>query len=380
VSSAAPITSLRRYCTTMASIRSPWLLVALAAMLVAVAATPATARAFDKGFWGPITYKGQSQFPVYNDLGVSVFQMQLHWDEIAPEARPTNPSDPTDPAYRWPPEVDQAIAQAQADGMSVALMIIGAPEWANGLHEFRWAPKDPEDYGAFALAAARRYPTVHRWQVWGEATRFESFQPLRPQTPGSIKLSPSAARAPKTYARLLDAAYVALKTASRSNVVIGGATVTTGSINPYAWATYLKLPNGKRPRFDQWSHNPFSARRPSFSNPPSPRRYVDFSDLKRYSRFLDDQFDRHVKIFLSEWTIPTDREDKEFNFWVSQETQATWIASALRISRKFPRITGLGWIHLYDDPPSPSGQPVIQSGLIQADGTHKPGYDAFKNG
>jgi len=378
---SAPTDGLLRYTTTMAWIRCLPLLVAVIAVLAVVSATPATAVAFDKAFWGPVTVNGQSQFPIYRDLGVSIFQIQLHWDEIAQQTRPTNPSDPNDPAYKWPPDVDRALVEAQANGMSVALMIIGAPEWANGGHEFRWAPKDPEDYGAFTLAAARRYPTVHRWLIWGEANRFENFQPLRPSAPGSIKLTPSAARGPKTYARLLETAYVALKAASPTNIVIGGATETGGSINPYSWAAYLKLPNGKRPRFDQWAHNPFSARRPSFSNPPSPQRFfVDFSDLKRYSRFLDDQFGRHVKLFLSEWTIPTGRDDKEFNFWVSQDTQALWIRAALRLSRSFHRITGLGWIHLYDEPPDPSGRPVVQGGLIQSDGTPKPGYDAFKNG
>jgi hypothetical protein len=368
-----------RYYTSM-PLRRLRLLVALAAVLGVAAAAPATAGAFDKAFWGPVTVNGQSQFPIYKDLGVSIFQIQLDWNVIATQGRPANPSDPNDPTYRWPPEVDQAIAEAQANGMSVALMIFGAPGWANGEHTFRYAPKDPNDYAAFALAAARRYPAVHRWLIWGEPNRFENFQPLTTQHLGSLKLTPGQARGPKTYARLLDAAYVALKGESRQNIVIGGNTTTAGTLNPYSFAKYLTLPNGKHARFDQWGHNPFSARRPSFTNPPSPHRFADFSDLKRYSQFLDDEFGRHIKIFLSEWTIPTDREDKEFNFWVSQDTQARWISAGLRLARSFRRISGLGWIHLYDEPPDSSGRPVVQGGLIQADGTRKPGYDAFKNG
>jgi hypothetical protein len=364
----------------MASIRTLRLLVAVAGVVGAIAAAPATAGAFDKAFWGPVAIRGQSQFPIYRDLGVSIFQMQLQWNRIAAQSRPANPSDPNDPAYSWPTDADRAIAEAQANGMSVAFMIKGAPGWANGQHTDRWAPKDPEDYAAFALAAARRYPTVHRWLVWGEPDRFENFQPLTPQTLGNLELNRKEQRAPRTYARLLDGAYRALKSADRANVVIGGCTETGGSINPYSWAKYLKLPNGKPPRFDQWAHNPFSRRKPSFSNPPSRYRFVDFSDLKRYSRFLDHQFHRHLKFFLSEWTIPTDREDKEFNFFVSQETQAQWIAAGLRLVRRFHRITALGWIHLYDGDPDPSGLPVVQGGLIQADGTPKPGYYAFKNG
>jgi hypothetical protein len=364
----------------MAPIRSVRLLIALAAVLVAVAGAPATASALDKAFWGPGFVKGQNQFPIYRDLGVTLFEMQLRWQFAAPDARPANPSDPNDPAYHWPPDVDQAIAQAQANGMSVALMLIGTPPWSNGNNDPRFMPQDPQDFAAYALAAARRYPTVHRWLIWGEPDRYENFQPLAPQTLGNLVLNRVQRRAPRNYARLLDGAYGALKSASRQNVVIGGCTETGGSINPYSWAKYMKLPNGKRPRFDQWAHNPFSRRKPSFSNPPSRYRFVDFSDLKRFSHFLDQQFSRHLKIFLSEWTIPTDREDRDFNYFVSQATQAHWIAAGFRLARHFNRISTLGWIFLHDGDPDPSGRPVVQGGLIQADGTHKPGYDAFKNG
>ena len=373
----APIGPSLRYYTAM--LRRPRILIALAAVLGLLAAAPATVGAFDKAFWGPVTVKDQSAFPTYKDLGVSLFQYQLAWDRIALQ-RPANPSDPNDPAYRWPRDADLAMADAQANGMSVAMMIIGAPLWANGGHQLRWGPKDPEDYAAFLVAAARRYPAVHRWLIWGEPNRIENWQPLKPQKRGAMNLTPGEARGPKAYARLLEAAYRALKGASPENIVVGGNTASGGSVNPYSFAKYMTLPNGKRPHFDQWGHNPFSARLPSFRNPPSAQRFVDFSDLKRYSRFLDDQFHRRVKIFLSEWTIPTEPNDKEFSFWVSEDTQALWLSAGLRVARSFHRITGLGWIHLYDEPPDALGRPVVHGGLIKADGTPKPGYDAFKNG
>ena len=40
---------------------------------------------------------------------------------------------------------------------------------------------------------------------------------------------------------------------------------------------------------------------------------------------------------------------------------------------------GLGWIHLYDDPPNPN-KAVVQTGLLTYDGKKKPGYFAFKAG
>ena len=60
--------------------------------------------------------------------------------------------------------------------------------------------------------------------------------------------------------------------------------------------------------------------------------------------------------------------------------QARWIDSLLRVVRRTPWIAALGWIHFYDEPPSPSGQRVSHGGLIYSDGTPKPGYYAFKAG
>ena len=79
------------------------------------------------------------------------------------------------------------------------------------------------------------------------------------------------------------------------------------------------------------------------------------------------------KLFLSEWTIPT-AVDNEFNFHVDPRVQALWITDALRIARQLSNIYALGWIHLYDEPPTSAG------GLIQADGAKKPGYFAWQKG
>ena len=96
-------------------------------------APTAAAQTLQKGFWGPTEIDGVSQFPVYEELGVTIFQMQLPWAAVAP-TRPADPRNPADPAYRWPAEIDRAIAEARSHGMSVLLMPIGAPPWANGGH------------------------------------------------------------------------------------------------------------------------------------------------------------------------------------------------------------------------------------------------------
>lgn len=328
-----------------------------------------------KAIWGPALVGGVSQFPVYRDLGVSIYQEQVSWADVAPK-RPRHPGDPSDPAYRWPAETDWAVAQAQTYGIRVGLEVIGAPPWANGGRPSNWAPKRPGDFATFITAVARHYPSVHMWSIWGEPSRRHNFEPEVAAKPFA-RLDAHQRVAPRLYARILDASYGALKHLASANVVIGGMTFTTGDISTTQWIENMRLPDGKPPRLDMYGHNPFSFRDPNLANPPSPNQNVDFSDLRRLSAVVDRNLGRprgrHLPLFLSEWTIPTHR-DAEFNFYVDPPVQSRWITEAMNVVRHFPRIYALSWINLYDH------LPVSGGGLIQADGTKKPGYLAFKAG
>lgn len=332
-----------------------------------------------KAMWGPVRVNGVSQFPIYRNLGVGIYQIAVSWNTVA-ALRPRNPTDPADPAYEWPKEVSDAIQQARLYGMRVSIMVIGAPGWANGGRAWNWAPRRPRDFADFTTAAARRYPSVKLWMIWGEPSRQSNFQPLTP-APRPRRLNARQAAAPKRYARILDAAYGALKRVRRGNLVIGGNTYTAGdpgSISAWAWIRYMRLPDGSRPRMDLYGHNPFSYREPNFRNPPKCCGSADFSDLRRLARHIDRYLARpsrrRIPLFLSEFTIPTGRRDYEFNFHTTRATQARWINRALRYARGWSRIYTLGWIHLYDVPLQTNG------GLLDSRGRKKPGYYAFRNG
>ena len=71
--------------------------------------------------------------------------------------------------------------------------------------------------------------------------------------------------------------------------------------------------------------------------------------------------------------MPT-KVDLEFNFYVEPLLQAQWITDGLRIAQRLPSIYAVGWIHLYDEPPTSYG------GLLETDGAQKPGYAAWKAG
>lgn len=328
-----------------------------------------------KAIWGPgFTEQGSSLFPTYERLGIGIYEDRIEWSTAAP-SRPRNPRDPNDPAYVWPSEVTRAVSEAQRYHMRVALQLFGSPPWANGGRSLKWAPLNPNDFADFAAAAARRYPSVHLWMIWGEPTRPAAFEPITRAPFYAKKLTPEQAVAPHTYARLLDAAYGALKGVSTQNMVIGGMTFTAGAIRTLQWIQNLVLPGGKRPRLDLYGHNPFSGRHPSLSNPSSPHGAVDFSDLGRLAAWVDRYLGngkRHIDLFLSEWTIPT-APDGEFNFYVAPALQARWIDDAFSIIHSWPQIYALGWIHLVDGG-------LTAGGLEYANGQPKPGFFAFQRG
>jgi hypothetical protein len=124
---------------------------------------------------------------------------------------------------------------------------------------------------------------------------------------------------------------------------------------------------------DMYAHNPFTNVDPSFSVAYSAGGAVEFEDLHELAGWVDRYLKPGLPLFLSEWTVPT-CSDQEFNFYVDPPVAAKWVRDALRLSRHWSRIYGLGWIHVYDDPPTSCG------GLMTVTGKRKTMFDAFARG
>ena len=295
--------------------------------------TATAAVSTQKLIWGPYD---AAAFNTYAELGAGLYEITINWSRIAP-TEPADPTDPSDPAYQWTPAVEEAIINAQAHGIQVVLEVTGAPRWANGGRPWRWAPTNPENYAEFVTAASKRWPEVHYWQIWGEPTRRENFMPL-PKHALGLNLTPQQRRGPEIYAQILDDAYVALKKVNPSNLVIGGNTFTGGDIRPLTFIKYLRLPNGEPPRMDLFGDNPFGYRRPDLSTPLiNPGSGVaDFRNLKVIAQYVDRYLSRdgrnmqEPRLFLSEYFVPTDHANFEFNYWVTEQTAANWFRAAFR--------------------------------------------------
>ena len=317
--------------------------------------------------WGPLTMpNGSSAFPVYHRLGVQVLELQLIWADVAP-TRPGEPANPADPAYVWPPDLEQAAAEAAHYGISLAVMVKGCPRWANGGQASSWAPEDPAEYGAFLQAASRRYPSIHYWMIWGEVTRDGNFNPMPPGSPVG----------PQRYALLLEAAYEALKAVNPANMVIGGMTYTVGEVSASDFLRWMRLPDGAPPRMDFYGHNPYSTRFPRLAAPYSPS-VRDIDDIGTLDQELASAYAGHgptPKLWLSEFGISSNTSNRAFDYYVSRPVQAKWVTAAYRLADSVPYVAGLGWYELLDEPSSIPGN--ITEGLMTASGTPKPSFYAY---
>jgi hypothetical protein len=306
-------------------LRSGLLLLALLALLPAANADAAVSA--KKAIWGPSEIDGESQFPIYKDLGAGVYQTLLEWDKVA-VFTPVDGRDPQDTAYDWPAELDTVIDEAKANGIQVAFTVTGTPGWANGDKAAKNAPKDPKDFADFLTAAAKQYPSVHLWSIWEAPS-------------ASANLTPTSA-----YPKLLDNAYTALKAASKSNKVIGG---NASGATPQRW--YSKL-NAKH--LDLFGYNP-SARKPPTA-----------AKLKA----LEATVKPH-KLWLGPVELPTSDGGP---FRLTLSAQASWLTKTFKLVRADANIAALSYRNLKDEDGAP------YRGLLDKNGEKKPSYNAFKRG
>ena len=321
----------------------------------------------------PRAPNGRWIFPELRSLHARVWSSGLSWSAVA-SRRPADPRSPNDPAYSWPADVDGAVKAARAAGIEPVLYVNGFPSWSNGGRDTTWAPIDPRDYGDFMAAAVRRYPQVRRWIAFSEPTHFFNFKPQGGR----------GARAPRIYARLLDAAYGAMH-AVRRNVIVVGGNVHPGGANdhestaPDTFLKYMVLPNGRRPRLDMFGINPYTERPLDMSLRHEPRR-VDFNDLDWLIRQLDRYYPRkRLRLFIDEFGWNTEHEALGWLFVLSRKEQAARLTRAYRIAATMPRISTMCWFALYDAPPLFAGGAWHNwtSGLRTAKGARKPAWYAF---
>jgi hypothetical protein len=211
--------------------------------------------------------------------------------------------------------------------------------------------------------------------VWGEPTRADNFMP-------------QGRKGVRRYARMLDAAFAALKKARRSNIVIGGMTLNGGDkVKTPRFLKWLRLPNGKPPRMNWYGHNPFDRRYPNIKKDPIgkfrglPDVDTLWKEVKRaYTRrgggWARKASQRPRKLWLAEWLIQSDHDSFIFDWHVSRRQQAKQLRAGYRLARKARYVKGLGWFRL-DDQPATSTSAAW--GLMTYSGARKPAFKAYRS-
>src|SRR5439155_15528935 len=111
---------------------------------------------------------------------------------------------------RWAVRVaDRCVNLSLANGMSVLATLLWTPAWANGGRGLAVPPARTSDFARVARWAARHFRSrVTAWEIWNEPDGRDFWRGT-----------------PRRYARLLRAAYPALKAGDPSATVVFGGLV-----------------------------------------------------------------------------------------------------------------------------------------------------------
>jgi len=330
-------------------------------------------------------------FPALKALHAQVLRANLRWGgaplSVATE-RPENGADPTDPAYNWGP-FDEMMKRAADANVKVLATIVGTPGWANGGKPRYIPPKNFTDLRQFAAAAAKRYsgdftppgaenplPAIRHWMAWNEPNN-PVF--IRPQFKKSGKRYVVASAA--IYAKICNAIVTGIHSTRISGEKVAcGATAPRGnnsgrnirpSVTPLV---FLKALKKARAKFDVYAHHPYySGPSETPVTPPKGRKAgaVTFGNIGDLLSLLKKLYPgKHL--WITEYGYQTKPPDPVFG--VSYAKQAKYLAQAVAMMRKNPRIDMMIWFLLRDDRRVKAGW---QSGLVTTGGKRKPAFATF---
>lgn len=373
-------------------------------------------------------------------LGVTAIRVTVPWRAFAPAHRaltcPASFTDATDPGA-YDPVVfdlhDHLLRVATRLGMKVLFNVTGgAPAWATGRRHGRFVSlqyrPSARAFRQFVQMLGTRYdghhhdenqggvavPRVEMWSVWNEPNQGAGLQPQWERTPGGRLV----AVAPRLYRGLAQGMLSALKlTGHGGDTILLGETAprgvnrrtTTGSLRPVPFLAdllcldpvTLRALRGQASRdrgcdrrsarrllaVTGYGHHPYSI----VSSPQTPDpdvRDITLADAPRLGRLLDAGAAEGVlPAGLPYWwteygwqTLPPDPVRG-----VAPLLQAQWLAEAEQQTRADGRVAALTQFLLVDDLPRDEPGATLerrwgtyQTGLELADGTPKPGYDAYR--
>ena len=329
----------------------------LAALLaVAALAAPAASAHAAGGLLGGVNIPGIARGPGLAEADRSIQQAaKLHARLVRVDfswaaLQPTGPTfEPSTLAY-----ADRLVEDASRSGIKVVATVEGTPCWASsappallkrcaagrGEGASSWPPRDPASYAAVLSALVQRYGTkLAAIEVWNEPD----------QANEDYFAGPNKAQ---NYARLLRAAYPAVKSANPAVAVLGGSLV--GSNGAFLRALYAA---GIKGYYDALSVHFYHLTLASLRS----IREVQLANSDRTPLWLDEFG------WTSCWP---DRKIEQEQACVTRQTQALNLRNAIREMARAPYVAAAMVYKLQDSP-------AEDFGALTASGVRKPAFKAL---
>ncbi len=327
------------------------LLGVLLALLAIAGTSPGTAAAAEAGVAVP--GPGNIRVPEIKALGTHWVRMFVTWPDIEPSRGVY--------AANWIAAYEQAFSQLPP-GSKVILDVVDSPSWETGNAAQNTPPANPQDYASMLGMLAHRYAgRVAAYEIWNEE-----------DSPGWWAGAPD----PAAYVRLLKAAYPAVKAGDpNATMVVGGLTG-----NDFAFVEGIYAAGGKG------SFDAVGVHTDTACNKLSPYEFLRGSD----NRLITDSFLAYREvhavmqangddkpIWMTEMSWRTTQATCNEGAWagqtaegVSEATQATFLKQAYHCLAQDPYVQVALWFPLQDEG-------SVLSGLIRANGSHKPSFAAM---
>jgi hypothetical protein len=336
---------------------------------------------------GKTTDGGAAFFATMADVGLTVNRVSVTWDPNRPDAIPGEPE-----IVSWLP---------QAETAGVRIMFAVSPARARDLTS---SPAAPAQFAAFLQRVAQAFPQVKDFVIGNEPNQPTFWQPQF----DTARRPVSAA----AYEPVLAKAYDALKAVDPTLNVIGVGLSPRGNDNPYARNNVSRSPvrflhdlgvayrasGRKKPLMDEFAFHPY----PSSSKDALLKGYVwpnaGVANLDRIKQAVWDAFHGTAQPTFAEsgvqpyakplmfeldevgWQVAIPAGLAAFYFGTEnspvtdEANQAQIYSDLIRVVECDASVRSLNLFHLVDE--TDLGR--WQSGLIRADGSHRPSYDAVK--
>ncbi len=287
-------------------------------------------------------------------LGTHWVRMFITWPDIEPERGVY--------AANWLENYEQTFRSLPA-GTKVILDVVDTPEWETGSSNENTPPANPQEYAAFVGSLAQRFGTrVSAYEIWNEE-----------DAPAWWGGDPN----PAAYAQLLQATYPVVKAADPSvTVVLGGLT---GNDFEFLEGVYAAGGKGSFDAVGVHTDTACDILSPyDFVRGAGNRMIADSFLAYRevHAVMLANGDNKPIWMTEASWRT-TSATCTEGAFagqkagGVSEEQQATYLRQAYHCLSQAPYVQVALWFPLEDEG-------AVTSGLLRANGSHKPSFAAMQ--